>query len=93
MAVTSTEIVPLTRARAQLAELVEEVRAEGNEKIITRNGKRCAALIGADRLDHYHRREREHVHLTLLGQALRGVDDLEKGKTISLSELKSRHRR
>jgi prevent-host-death family protein len=89
MAVTSTEIVPLTRARAQLAELVEEVRAEG----ITRNGKSCAALIGADRLDHYHRREREHVHLTLLDQAVRGLDDLEKGKTISLSELKSRHRR
>ena len=93
MAVTSTEIVPLTRARAQLAELVEEVRAEGNEKIITRNGKRCAALIGADRLDHYHRLEREHVHLTLLDQAVRGLDDLEKGKTISFSELKSRHRR
>lgn len=93
MTVTSTEIVPLTRARAQLAELVEEVRAEGNEKIITRNGKSCAALIGVDRLDHYHRREREYVHLTLLDQAVRGLDDLEKGKTISLSELKSRHRR
>ena len=93
MAVTSTEIVPLTRARAQLAELVEEVRAEGNEKIITRNGKRCAALIGADRLDHYHRLEREHIHMTLLDQVVRGLDDLEKGKTISLSELKSRHRR
>jgi prevent-host-death family protein len=93
MAVTSTEIVPLTRARAQLADLVEEVRAEGNEKIITRNGKSCAALIGSDRLDHYHRREREHIHMTLLDQAVRGLDDLEKGKTISLSELKSRHRR
>jgi prevent-host-death family protein len=93
MAVTSTEIVPLTRARAKLTELVEEVRTEGNEKIITRNGKSCAALIGADRLDHYHRLEREHIHLTLLDQALRGVDDLEKGKTIGLAKLKSRHRR
>jgi prevent-host-death family protein len=93
MAVTSTEIVPLTRARAKLTELVEEVRTEGNEKIITRNGKSCAALIGADRLDHYHRLEREHIHLKLLDQAVRGVDDLEKGKTISLSELQSRHRR
>jgi prevent-host-death family protein len=93
MAVTSTEIVPLTRARAKLTELVEEVRTEGNEKIITRNGKSCAALIGADRLDHYHRLEREHIHLTLLDQALRGVDDLKKGKTIGPSKLKSRHRR
>ena len=93
MAFSSKDIVPLTRARAQLTELVKEVRAEGSEKIITRNGKSCAALIGADRLYHYHRREREHVHLTLLDQTLRGFDDLEKGRTISLSELKSRHRR
>ena len=93
MAFSSKDIVPLTRARAQLTELVKEVRAEGSEKIITRNGESCAALIGSDRLDHYHRREREHIHMTLLDQAVRGVDDLEKGKTISLSELKSRHRR
>jgi len=91
MAVSSKDIVPLTRARAQLTELVEEVRAEGSEKIITRNGESCAALIDAERLDHYHRLEREHIHLTLLDQALRGLDDLEKGKTIGLSKLKSRH--
>jgi prevent-host-death family protein len=93
MAISSKDIVPLTRARAQLTELVEEVRAEGSEKIITRNGESCAALIDAQRLDHYHRLEREHIHLTLLDQSLRGVDDLEKGKTIGLSKLKSRHGR
>jgi len=93
MTVSPKDIVPLTRARAQLTELVEEVRAEGSEKIITRNGESCAALIGAHRLDHYHRLEREHIHLTLLDQALRGFDDLEKGKTIGLAKLKSRHGR
>jgi len=93
MTVSSKDIVPLTRARAQLTELVEEVRAEGSEKIITRNGESCAALIDAERLDHYHRLEREHIHLTLLDQALRGVDDLEKGKTIGLAKLISRHGR
>ncbi len=93
MTVSSKDIVPLTRARAQLTELVKEVRAEGSEKIITRNGESCAALIDALRLDHYHRLEREHIHLTLLDQALRGVDDLDKGKIIGLSKLKSRHGR
>jgi prevent-host-death family protein len=93
MAFSSKDIVPLTRARAQLTELVEEVRAEVSEKIITRNGESCAALIAAERLEHYHRLEREHIHLTLLDQALRGVDDLKKGKTIGPSKLKSRHRR
>ena len=91
MAISSKDIVSLTRARAQLTDLVEEVRSQGSEKIITRNGESCAALIDAERLDHYHRLEREHIHLTLLEQAIRGLDDLEKGKTIGLSKLKSRH--
>jgi prevent-host-death family protein len=93
MSLTSKDIVPLSRARAKLTELVEEVRSEGTEKIITKNGESCAALIDADRLDHYHRLEREHIHLTLLDEALRGLDDLERGKTLSLAQLKSKHGR
>jgi len=93
MSFSSKDIVPLTRARAELTELVEEVRTKGSEKIITKNGESCAALIDAERLDHYHRLEREHIHLTLLDEAIRGLTDLEKDKTISLSKLKSRHGR
>ena len=85
--------MPLTRARAQLTELVDEVQAEGREKIITKNGESCAALINAERLDHYHRLEREHIHLTLLDDALRGLDDLERGRTLSFAKLKSKHGR
>jgi prevent-host-death family protein len=90
---SSKDIVPLTRARAKLTELVDEVRSNGSEKIITKNGESWAALIDAERLDHYHQLEREHIHLTLLDEALRGIKDLKAGKTLSLSELKSRHGR
>ncbi len=93
MTLSSKDIVPLTRARAKLTELVDEVRSNGSEKIITKNGESCAALIDAERLDHYHQLEREHIHLTLLDEALRGIKDLKAGKTLSLSELKSRHGR
>ena len=93
MAISSKDIISLSRARAKLTELCEEVRTKGSEKIITRNGESCAALIDAERLDHYHRLEREHIHLTLLQEALRGLEDLERGKTLSLSQLKSRHGR
>ena len=93
MSISSKDIVPLTRARAQLTELVAEVQAEGREKIITKNGESCAALINAERLDHYHRLEREHIHLTLLDEVLRGLDDLERGKTLSFAKLKSKHGR
>ena len=93
MSVSSKDIVPLSRARAKLSELVDEVRAEGHEKIITKNGESCAALIDADRLDYYHRLEREHIHLTLLDEVVRSLDDLDHGKTLSLAKLKSRHGR
>lgn len=93
MGLTSKDIVPLTRARAELTELVNEVHTEGAEKIITKNGESCAALIDAERLDHYHRLEREHIHLTLLDEVLRGLDDLDEGRTLSLAKLKSKHGR
>ena len=93
MSLSSKDIVPLTRARAKLTDLVDEVQSEHSEKIITINGESCAALIDAERLDHYHRLEREHIHLTLLEEAIRGLDDLKRGKTLSLAKLKSRHGR
>jgi len=93
MAISSKDIVPLTCARAELTDLEEEVRSQGSEKIITRNGESCAALIDAERLDHYHRLEREHIHLQLLDQAIRGLEDLESGRTMDLAKLKSRHGR
>lgn len=52
-----------------------------------------AALIDAERLDHYHRLEREHVHLTLLDEALRGVEDVNTGKVLSNAKLKARYGR
>jgi len=55
----------------------------------------CAStrLIDAERLDHDHRLEREHIHLTLLEEAIRGVEEAEAGKTISLKKMKSRYGR
>jgi prevent-host-death family protein len=93
MAISSKDIVPLSRARATLTELCEQVASEGQEKIITKNGESCAALIDAKRLDHYHRLEREHIHLTLLDEAMQGLDDVKAGKTLTLTQLKSRHGR
>jgi prevent-host-death family protein len=93
VAITSKDIVSLSHARAKLTELCEEVRTKGSEKIITKNGGSCAALIDADRLDHYHRLEREHIHIGLLQEAIQGVADLKAKRTLSLAQLKSRHGR
>jgi len=93
MPISSKDIISLTHARAKLTDLCEEVRTQGNEKIITKNGESCVALVNAERLDDYHRFEREHIHLTLLDEALRGLDDLKSKAILSLSQLRSRHGR
>lgn len=89
MANSTNDIVPLSEAEAQLTELAEEVRA-GREKILTRNGESYIALIDARRLEHYHRLESEHIHLTLLDEAERGLTDVEAGRTLSVEELREK---
>jgi len=74
------DVVPFTQARANLSELAEQAKA-GSEKIITKNGESYVALIDADRLDYYHRLERERIHLLLIEDARRGLADIEAGRT------------
>lgn len=91
MPITSKDIISLSDARAKLTELCEEVRTQGTEKIITKNGGSCAALIDAGRLDHYHRLEREQIHVGLLQEAVKGLNDLKRKRTLTLAQLKTRH--
>ena len=93
MGITSKDVVSLSQARAKFTELCDEVRTNGSEKLITKNGGSCVALIDADRLDYYHRLEREHIHLGLLEEAIKGLTDLKAGKTLSLVQLKAGHGR
>jgi hypothetical protein len=46
--------------RANLSELADQAMADA-EKIITKNGEGYVDLIDADRLDYYHRLERERI--------------------------------
>ncbi len=80
MAFSARDVVPLSQARANLSELADQVKA-GAEKIITKNGESYVALIDADRLDHYHRLERERIHLLLIDDFRRGLEDVAAGRT------------
>ena len=91
MSITSKDIVPLNQVRARLTELAEEVRA-GSEKIITRNGESYVALVDARRLDHYHRLEREQIHLLLLDEAAKGWEDVEAGRMLEAAEVRAKYR-
>jgi prevent-host-death family protein len=80
MGFSASDVVPFTQARANLSELADQAKA-GAEKIITKNGESYVALIDADRLDYYHRLERERIHLLLIDDARRGLADVLAGRT------------
>jgi len=79
MGISASDVIPLSYARANFSELAEEVKA-GAEKIITKNGESYIALIDASRLDYYHQLERERIHLLLIDEAVKGLDDVAAGK-------------
>jgi prevent-host-death family protein len=90
---SASDVVPFTQARANLSELADQAKA-GAEKIITKNGESYVALIDADRLDYYHRLERERIHLLLIDDAKRGLADIAAGRTfeadVAVSRLQQR---
>ena len=79
MGISASDVIPLSQARANFSELAEEVKG-GAEKIITKNGESYIALIDANRLDYYHQLERERIHLLLIDEASKGLDDVAAGK-------------
>jgi prevent-host-death family protein len=93
MAFSASDVVPLTQARANLSDLVEQVKA-GVEKIITKNGESYVAIIDSERLDYYHQLERERIHLLLIDDAGKGLDDIAAGRVkdarTTLAALKRR---
>ena len=93
MGLSASDVIPFTQARATLSELANQVKA-GAEKIITKNGESYVALIDADRLDCYHRLERERIHLLLIDDARRDLEDIAAGRTCeadgALAQLQQR---
>ena len=80
MAISASDVIPLSHARANFSELAEDVRG-GAEKLITKNGEAYIAIIDAKRLDYYHQLERERIHLLLIDDASRGLADVLAGRT------------
>src|ERR1035437_9105586 len=80
MGISVHDVVAFFQARANHSDLAAHVKA-GAEKIITKNGESYVALIDSDRLDYYHRLERERIHLVLLDDIDRGLADVAAGRT------------
>jgi len=95
MGFSTRDVVPFTLARANLSDLADQAKA-GAEKIITKNGESYVALIDADRLDYYHKLERERIHLLLIEDARRGLEDIAAGRVrdadATLAKLQQRRK-
>ncbi|MDD2915136.1 MAG: type II toxin-antitoxin system Phd/YefM family antitoxin [Gallionella sp.] len=92
MGISVRDVVAFSQARANLSDLAEQVKA-GAEKIITKNGESYVALIDSDRLDYYHRLERERIHLLLLDEVEKGLDDVAAGRVKDARQTIQRLRR
>ncbi len=92
MSIAARDVIPLSQARANLSELLDEVRA-GAEKIITKNGESYVAIIDAQKLDHYHALEREQIHLLLLDEIEKGLEDVAAGRTENAHQAVARIRK
>ncbi len=92
MAISTVDVVPFSQARANLSDLAEQVKG-GAEKIITKNGESYVALINAERLDYYHRLERERIHLLLIDDAGKGLDDVAAGRVKDARQVLQRIKR
>jgi len=89
MAFRTSDVVPISEARARLTELAEEVVGEGAEKVLTKNGSSFVAIVDARKLDYYHALEEEHASLVLLDEAETGLRELLAGKRVSTDALMS----
>lgn len=94
MGISAGDIISLSQARANLSELADQVKA-GSEKIITKNGESYVALIDAARLDYYHQLERERIHLLLIDEVGKGLDDIAANRVSdgrsTLASLRQQH--
>lgn len=88
-ATTTKDIIAISRARARLTELADDVSKTGNEKVFTKNGEGYVALITAAQLDDL-RRFRQAEHLSMLAALVDAAEDIEAGRVYAWDEFKPR---
>lgn len=87
MVFLTSDVVPISEARARLIELADEVVGAGAEKVLTKNGASFVAIVDVRKLDYYHTLEAEHAGLVLLGEAETGLRQLLAGQRVTSHEL------
>lgn len=87
MNLRTSDVVPISEARARLTELAQEVVDGGAEKVLTKNGASYVAIVDAKKLDYYHALEEEHANLMLLAEAETGLNQILAGQRLAAADL------
>ena len=87
--INTQDIIPISRARARLTELADDVSKTGHEKVFTKNGESYVALITAEQLDDFHR-FKEAEHLSMLKALVEAAQDIDAGRVFAWDEFKPR---
>ena len=87
--IATKDVVPISRARARLTELADDVSKTGSKKIFTKNGESYVALITAAQLDDYSR-FKEAEHLSMLKALVEAAEDIDAGRVYAWEEFRPR---
>ena len=87
MHVFSTDVVPITSARARLTKIAAEVVASGQPKVLTRNGESYVAVVGIADLDEFQRL-RAAEHMRNLHDLARAAREAAEGKAMSAAAFR-----
>lgn len=87
MGLRTSDVVPISEARARLTDLADEVVGGGAEKVLTKNGASFVAIVDARKLDYYHALEEAHAGLVLLDEAEVGLRQVVAGQRVSAADL------
>ena len=87
--IATKDVVPISRARARLTELADDVSKTGSKKIFTKNGESYVALITAAQLDDYSR-FKEAEHLSMLKALVEAAEDIGAGRVYAWDAFKPR---
>lgn len=80
-------ILSLSEAKAKLPQLLRETEELGERFVITRSGRPAAVLVSAEEYDGLIETLEVLADPKLLAAVRRGLDDIERGRTVSHDEV------
>jgi antitoxin YefM len=82
------KVVPLSKVKMKLSQLVEEMSSLDEEITITRNGKPVAIIVSPDAFDSWKETLTIRTDAALMAEIRRGLEDIKKKRKLyTLEEL------